>query len=160
MTQSYEQLDVELLPDFVELKSRANWDYSLMNYIESRGSFELAVAFAKLFWPDFTEYRGCIVRADGFSKHNFDEWWERANGDRTKVERVLNLLHVRELVPSDTSALDESVYRYLGETLAAMWASRVRLLFPSRALIVRYEESDEKGNAVEPTLYLYEEHKD
>lgn len=159
MGQTHAHLDAALLPDFTELKSQASWNYSFKNYIETRGSFELAAAFAKLFWPDLIEYRGCVLRADGFSEQSFDEWWQQAKGNRTTIERVLNLLHVRELVPSDTSDLDESVYRYLGQTLAAMWACRVKLLFPSRSFIVQVEDLDEEGNAAAPTVYLYEERK-
>lgn len=150
-------LDAALLPDFTALRSEAHWEYTFKNYIETRGSVELAAAFAKLFWPDLIEHRGCIFRADGFTESSFDDWWKHANGNHTAVERVLNLLHVRELVPSDTSVLDRSVYRYIGETLAAMWGCRARLLYPSRALIARYEDLNEDGTDSEPTVYLYED---
>jgi hypothetical protein len=151
-----EPLDLALLPDFSDLRRRASWEYSIINYIESRGTFELAVAFAKLFWPEFVVRRDCVIRASGLTDEVFESWWVRTGGDKVAVERVLNLLHVRELVPSNVTPLDDSVYRYLGETLADMWAHRVEALFPERRFVSSFRDRDDVGNSTEPTVTLYE----
>lgn len=148
-----ESLNTSLLPDYSLLRSQADWDYSLINYIESRGSVELAVAFSKLFWPDFLERDGCIIRADGFVEANFAAWQQRLNGDCAAIERVMNLLHVGDLVPSDTSDLDPAVRRVLGQTLVEMWAARVGSLFPDRQFVVQLEAN---GDEDEPTVLLYQ----
>lgn len=152
-----EPLDSSLLPDYNRLRAEAGWDFTLRNYIESCGSVELAVAFAKLFWPDFVEHHECVIRSDGFSADNFAVWSKRLSGDCAAIERVLNQLHVSELVPSDTTELDVSVIRYLAETITAMWTARVKSLFPERRFVVRLEHADD-DSASGPTVILYQEH--
>jgi hypothetical protein len=147
-----DQLDTGLLRDFNRFRSQVDWDYTLRNYIESRGSYELAVAFADLFWPDFQEIRGCIIRMSGFRQDNFDAWWERTRGDTLQIESVLNLLHIGELVPSDVSDLDDSVLAYLGHTIVDMWRCRLATLFPDRAMVVRMDSDGEFG----PTVLVHQ----
>ncbi|MGH7624992.1 MAG: hypothetical protein ACREOJ_06725 [Gemmatimonadaceae bacterium] len=151
------RLDPSELPDYSRLRAEANWDYTLQNYIESRGSLELAVAFAKLYWPDLVEYRDCILRADGFSADLFETWWQRTDGNRTEIECVLNMLHVREVVPSDTALLPDSVIRYLGRTIAEMWHTKAQLLFPGRRVIARFEDTAEEDTNSEPTVLLFQQ---
>jgi hypothetical protein len=151
-----ELLDSALLPDYSRLRSQADWDYSLRNYIESRGSVELAVAFAKLFWPDFVERRGCVILSDGFTEDNFAAWWDRLGGDCVAIERVLNHLHVGDLVPSDTTALDAAVFQFLGATIVEAWSARVRALFPDRRFIVRLERTAGDDTAAAPTVMLFQ----
>jgi hypothetical protein len=150
------ELDRKHLPDYNLLRSEADWDYTLRNYVESRGSVELAVAFAKLFWPDFVEHRGCVLLSDGFTRENFAEWWDRLGGDCAAIERELNHLHVSDLVPSDKTELDLSVYQFLGATIAEMWSSRVRAQFPNRRFIVRLEDADDAATGA-PTVLLYQD---
>jgi hypothetical protein len=150
------ELDRGLLPDYNQLRSQVNWDYTLRNYIESRGSTELAVAFAKLFWPDFVEYRGCVITSDGFTEAGFDAWWDRLKGDRVAIEHILNHIHVLDLLPNDRSELDPSVCQFLGAAIVEMWASRVRQLFPNRRFIVRLENAEDGANAG-PTVQLFQD---
>jgi hypothetical protein len=131
-------LNTKLLPDFSLLGSQVDWKYSLQNYVESRGSIELAVAFAHLFWPDFIVRNECVIRADGFDGDNFDRWWKETSGNRKAIECALNVLHVPDLVPSDDTELDDSVFDYLGSAIAEMWHARLLQLFPQRTFEVNY----------------------
>ncbi len=145
------QLDTNLLPDFSQLRSQVDWKYSLHNYIESRGSTELAVAFTQLFWPEFIVRNDCVIRADGFDNQNFDQWWAQTSGNRRAIECAMNVLHTRDLVPSDETVLDDSVIDYLGNVIAEMWRARLLLLFPERAFEVRYSavgEEPDSGSVV------------
>jgi hypothetical protein len=139
--------DFQNMPDFGRLRAAAEWDYTLQNYIESRGTMELAVAFADFYWPDFELREGCVLRSTGLSDDVFQQWWKSAGGDRERIERTLNLLHVAELVPSDPIASPEML-RFLAETIAEMWSARLQLLFPERAFVVRAEFDDPAGPTV------------
>jgi hypothetical protein len=143
--------DFSRMPDFAQLRASAEWDFTLQNYIESRGTMELAVAFADLFWPEFEIRDGCILRTAGLSDATFRQWWVSTDGDQQRVERALNLLHVGELVPSDPSASPEML-RFLAETLADMWLARLRQLFPDREFVVRAELDEPAG----PTVLCYQ----
>jgi hypothetical protein len=145
-------IDENLLPDFSAMRARASWPYTLQNYIETRGTFELAVAFAELFWPTFVEREGCILRADVFSEERFQQWWAESSGDRRVVECAMNLLHVEDLIPSDTTPLAAEVYGHLAEAIAQMWRARVQLVFPHRRVVVQC--STKQGG---PTIQLFQD---
>lgn len=148
------KLDTKLLADFTALSTAVDWEYTLSNYVETRGSFELAVAFVNLFWPEFVERRGCIIRAVGFNEKNFEEWWATANGDRAIIERALNHLHVADIVPSDRAEVEDDVLRYLGQQISEMWRSRVAQLFPDRTFDVWFEDTDVNGEPSEASVFL------
>jgi hypothetical protein len=90
---------------------------------------------------------GCVILSDGFTEANLDAWWDRLKEKRVAIEHVLNHLHVFDLIPSDTSERDPSVYQFLGAAIVEMWASRVRELFPNRRFVVRLEDTDDGANA-------------
>lgn len=143
--------DDKMLPDFQAIRKSTNWNYSLQNYLETRGSLELAVAFARFFWPEFVITKGCVIRAEGFDQTNFDAWWAKTNGDRRAVERALNQIHLRDLIPSDPTPLSDDVIDYLGTTVSEMWLSRLERLFPERRFEVRYfvsDASDDGGSLI------------
>jgi hypothetical protein len=35
---------------------------SVRNWLRCIGNYEYAIAYAELFWPDFVEHDGCILR--------------------------------------------------------------------------------------------------
>lgn len=143
--------DFNSMPDFGQLRATAGWEFTLQNYIESRGTMELAVAFADLFWPEFELREGCILRTAGLSDDVFQQWWASTVGDRQRVERVLNLVHVAELVPSDPRASPEML-GFLAGTIAEMWSARLQQLYPDREFVVRAEYDDPAG----PTVLCYQ----
>jgi hypothetical protein len=149
-------LDINLLPDYSRLRAEVDWNYSLQNYIETRGSLELAVAFSRLFWPEFLLRNGCVVRADGFTDENFERWWAETNGDRRAIECALNVLHVADLVPSDTTELDSRVLDYLGSAIAEMWLARLSKLFPERRFTVTYTPVSDSG--VSGSVTMHQDH--
>lgn len=146
-----DDLNLAALTDFSRLRSEANWEYSLRNYIENCGSFDLAVAFAEVFWPHFVERRGCIIRADGFTDANFEDWWNRTNGDCIRIEQHLNVLHVADLIPSTMPPVSGEIVDYLGRTIADMWAKRVAGLYPTR----RFDVWFDSGNRAS-SVYLHQ----
>lgn len=150
------KLDLSLLPDLSALRAQVQWEYTTQNYIESKGSFELSIAFARLFWPELVERNGCILRADVLNEADFERWWRETAGDITAVERVLNQLHVETLVPSDSTELDESVYRYLATILVETWSARVKVLYPDREFVVACEDCDDSTIRGGPTVYLFQ----
>lgn len=140
-------LDLTLLPDYSKTRAEASFDYSIINYIESKATMEMAVAFARLFAPEFVSHRGCVIRLDGFDAEVFEKWWNTTGGDPRAIELAMNLVHIPDLIPSDTSDLDDRVIDYLGETLAALWQCRVNSLFPKSGLVARYEKASDDRSA-------------
>lgn len=109
---------------------------------------EVAVAFARLFAPEFVNHRGCVIRLDGFDENIFEKWWSTSGGDHRAIELAMNLIHIPDLIPSDKSDLDDRVIDYLGETIATLWQCRVNSLFPTSNLVARYvKASDDQVSA-------------
>lgn len=135
------------MQDFHRLKAQSQWNFSLLTYIESRGSIELAVAFADLFWPEFEIREGYLLRSTGLRDEDLLRWISSTNGDRERVERALNLLHVSDIVPGDAGASDEML-RFLATTIAEMWRARLQQLYPERTVVVRAELADAAGPTV------------
>lgn len=49
-------------------------DVRLWTYLYSEASPDLAVAFAKLFWPDFLGVEGYVLLAEHYRPDNFAGW--------------------------------------------------------------------------------------
>jgi hypothetical protein len=76
--------DPSLLPDLSGWQSSR--PPSLREYLSIRGDYELAVAFATLFWPEFVEVDGCVLLGDNLGKTTFEEWSDAFEGDRAALK--------------------------------------------------------------------------
>jgi len=76
----------------LEQRSRIDVD----GWLSCKGDFELAIAFSRMFWPEFTEHDGCVLFA-GFGPTVYQEWLESCEGDRAAVEAVMNHRHLLDL---------------------------------------------------------------
>ena len=144
------QLDLTLLPGYRAAR-RVNGDrFTLSNWLEWYATIELAAAFSKLFWPDFVEWRGCILLADAFSEQNAEEWWRTFHGDVQRVEDMINHTHLCDLFPNDHGfhTIDKGVTDYLGTTLVAMWTARLHQLFPDRDFDVIFDDYEDGSEPI------------
>lgn len=51
-------LNADKLIDFQQWKKAKGDDFSLWDYLFGSANIEIAIAFTKLFWPDFVEHEG------------------------------------------------------------------------------------------------------
>ena len=147
-----EPLDTSWLPKFTADKSLVSWEYLLDNIIEGYADYEVAIAFTNLYWPNFVERRGCIVRAE-FATDALDRCWDSTGGNREQIELVLNHLHIADIIPSESGAADERLLSYLGQSIAQMWRARLRDLFPDRECVVTFVDDESDGTPSSPTIY-------
>jgi hypothetical protein len=102
-------------------------------------SFEHAIAYGELFWPDFAEHDGCILFA-GFSEKSYQGFMEQTGGNRQAVEAVMNHRHIidrfcrPELEPTQAQVV------YLGRLLKEMWAAKLQRDFPTKRFVVSFPE--------------------
>src|SRR5438876_9730226 len=98
--KGYPRLDTSLLPMFQKYKQEnESWmpNFDIWDYLNLRADYDLAVAFSKLFWPDFIEVDGCILLATSYSPENFAHWKESLKGDKRAIETMLNHTHIWDL---------------------------------------------------------------
>jgi hypothetical protein len=103
------------------------------------GSFELAVGYGRLFWPDFVEHEGCVFFAD-FSPDSYRGFMEYCKGDRQRVEAVMNHRHVFDYFSHSGGSATEEQVVYLGRVLRDVWQTKLARDFPGRRFIVRFDE--------------------
>jgi len=89
-----------------------------------------AVYLTKLFLPQLIEYDGGIFLEDHFEKSDFEIWKTHLNGDITAIEKVINHVHIEDLVlyPED---LDFKQLLYLGQSVAFMWEHYLKTIYPN-----------------------------
>jgi hypothetical protein len=73
------------------------------------GNFEHAIAYGRLFWPEFTEHDDCIFRADAFDVKNYRSWLRQTNGSKTATEKVMNHQHIVDFFPNAPEPTKEQI---------------------------------------------------
>lgn len=107
-------------------------------------------ALAQLFWPDFVEVRGCVIRSDAFERDNFDRWWDSTSGDVTAIESVLNEVHLYDVV-ADEAWSDEQLrdLEAAAKKIAASWRAALGERFPAKRFELTYaSEPDAYGPTI------------
>jgi hypothetical protein len=98
-------------------------------------------------------YRGCLVREPVFDTANIDTWLESTGGDVTAVERVVNHVHLYDLV-EELSDTDLPALEDLARRIAQLWTDTLQARYPEyRAVVSFASEPDEYG----PTLTLHQD---
>ena len=89
-------IDPESLAEFTAW--RAPWisdqPLDLWDYIFHESSVALAAAHATLFWPAFAEFDGCVLLAARGSPEYVAEWMQNLEHDRSRVEVLINHIHL------------------------------------------------------------------
>lgn len=125
-------------------------NFIVSDFIYAFGSPLEAMAYAKLFWPDFIQVDEMILRSDVIEdvedakrvRQALQDW----NGDIEKTERSFNRLEIPDgvfgkRVGESSDEIDEQ----LAETLVEMWKARLRQRLPNhKFLVILEQESDGK----------------
>ena len=109
------------------------------SWLSCVGSYEHAVAYGRLFWPEFTIHDGCVLFA-GFNEESYRGFMESTNGHKRSVETVMNHRHILDLFPDVSEDPSEELIVYLGRLLKDMWAAKLARDFPERRIIVSFPE--------------------
>src|SRR5258708_4376057 len=105
-------------------------DLTPLAWLQHVGTFGQAIAFSELFWPDFIEHDGCILRVDRFEEANYQEWLKSTKGDRGAVEAVINHTHLIDLFPHQELQPTREQVVQLGNILKEMWQAKLNRDFP------------------------------
>lgn len=112
---------------------------SVESWVGCCGNFELAIAYSRLFWPDFTEYEGCVFFSD-FSVDSYRGFMEQCKGDRRCVETAMNHRHVFDYFSHAGGSATEAQVIYLGRMLREIWQAKLARDFPNRQFVVIFPE--------------------
>jgi hypothetical protein len=120
--------------------------------IHDHGDADLALAFARLFWPTFVERQGCVViehRAEGAA---IAEAFDRSGGDPRAVEERLNRVALREQMPIEDSEIEDETFLEVAQIMQRSWRAALAEQFPGREFVVELLDSEDDWNGA--TLYL------
>ncbi|MBW4496092.1 MAG: hypothetical protein KME26_24075 [Oscillatoria princeps RMCB-10] len=124
-------LNTDKLSNYQQWKKANGGDFSLWDYLSGVANAEIALAFTKLFLPDFVEHEGGIFLSEAFNRQIYEQWKAKLGNDIASIERVMNHQHIDDLLAgADTVGADNLFY--LGQVLAQMWESHLKSLYPSR----------------------------
>ena len=65
------------------------------------GRYDYAIAYASIFWPDFILHDDCVFRLDPGSRKLRSMDVRQLHGDRSKVEAMINHLHIMDMFASE-----------------------------------------------------------
>ncbi len=151
------QIDTSLLPQYQAFRAN-DTDLSLWNYLCMVGSYEIAAAFSKLFWPDFVEVEGCVLLAEHSELQNFKDWQKHLKGNREAIETTINHVHIHDLFLDDPGreSINIKLDEYLAKILTVMWKHALKEAFPDKEFAFYYAtEPDDYG----PIISFYQKDK-
>lgn len=111
----------------------------------------MCMAFAHLFWPSFVLVNDCVLLRKQYEPQNFEKWWHELDGNRTKVEAMINHVHLYDLFSpeSEVEAEQDVLLVELGEILVRCWSAALAQAFPGRRFDVQLHNS---GQDYGPTI--------
>jgi hypothetical protein len=146
-------LNLSGLPGYQHWRKHNREDFSLDDYLASTASIEQAIAFTRLFWPDFLIYQnGIFFSGPGFNTAAFQAWSDQLNGDIPRIEQVMNHAHLHDLLPGAQEVSRDNLH-YLAQTLCQCWKARLEHLFPYHPVQVYYQDEGEENGLV---LYVHQ----
>ncbi|MEW6499549.1 MAG: hypothetical protein AB1589_44860 [Cyanobacteriota bacterium] len=121
--------NIDQLKNFQRWKQANGDDFSLWDYLFRASRAEVAIVFTKLFWPDFVEHEGGIFLSEAFDSKIYEQWKAQLGNDMPSIERVMNHQHIDDILQGADKVGAENLL-YLGQAIAQMWESRLKLLYP------------------------------
>lgn len=109
---------------------------SLGTWVQTKGNFSLAVGYAGIFWPEFVQFEGYILRA-GFSEEALRGFEHQTGSNRRGVEWVMNHTHCCDLHLNCSDRTEDKLI-VLGNTLREIYQAKLQWQFPERPCTVEF----------------------
>ena len=128
---------------------------SLEDWVSCMGNFGLAAGYATLFWPEFVEHDGYILRA-GFSEDSLRGFEAQTGSSRKSVEWVMNHLHIADIHCHDDAEISEDKVVFLGKVLKEIYEAKLAKQFPHSPCIVEFYEAEPGGDLTDYQLAFWQ----
>ena len=116
------------------------------NWLYNKGDYDLFIASGAVYWPDFIEYRGCILRDSITNNHvlNYERLTSSGPVERGYVEERLNRLEISDIIlTTEEDTISKKQALHIGRTLAQMWKAKLAIDFPDIEFCVSLVEHAE-----------------
>jgi hypothetical protein len=124
-------LNTDRMSEFQQWKKANGDDFSIWDYLSGVANVEMALAFTKLFWPDFIEHDEGIFLAEAFNQDIYEQWKAELGNDIAAIEQVMNHQHIDDLLPGAESVGIDNLFS-LGQVIQQMWKNRLKSCYPAQ----------------------------
>lgn len=131
--------------------------FNAFDCIHAFGSGREALLYARLFWPDFVEFRDMVflnttVESED-DKRRIEDALDRYERSLVNTEQSFNVVEIPSLFGRRLGDTDEEEDRLLANLIAEVWNCRLRSLFPNRCFETRVLEAEETGGEIAVVFY-------
>lgn len=148
----------KIFPRFLEWKKQ--WgepdEMDLSDYVSFNIHPEDALSVLALTNPAFVEVDGCVFLGNNFEADNHEKWRDQFEGDKYKLQLLINHVHIYDLFANCNDDVEDSVFEKVGEFLKCSYAHALKSLYPERVFVVSLSIGDEDYG---PVLTFYEKTK-
>lgn len=142
-------VDKNVLTKYKDWESNnKNKGYDIDSYLDFYYEMNAAIAFSKLYFPDFVEKEGCIILGFRYNEQVFKQWFKKFDGDIKKTEYMCNFYDIQDYFLNNEVEYesDELYFKAIDELAKALkiaWEINLKILFPERKMIVDVWEEDD-----------------
>lgn len=127
--------DLNLLDDYADFHE-INQNWSILSYLNMKYDINSAIAFSKLFFPDFVVKDNCVILSFLFNSEIFEDWYSQMNGDISSIEKMCNLYEINDLFHINPTGANRNSIIELSRILKNAWELNLLNLFPERQMRV------------------------
>jgi hypothetical protein len=128
----------ELIPELKDWNNGAGIDAE--SWIGCTGTFQLAIGYSLIFWPQFVEHDDMVLRA-GYNEESLGGFMQQHRGNKSSVEAVMNHLHLDSIQYLGCPDATPERLAYLGNVLKSIYEVKLRNDFPNRTFVVSLNDS-------------------
>lgn len=130
--------------------------FNILDFV-AFGSPLLAIAYYKLFFPDFVEYRGMIFMADEFydeDRIDVDHLLEQENLSKKEIEQSYDWSEIPSgFFGKNAGDTYDDEDDYLAEILCQTWKCKLEADFPGKRFVVELVDAKETGGEIAVVFY-------
>jgi hypothetical protein len=150
-----DRLLIDHLKEFHKKADTSN--FNVLDFVAAFGSPLDALAYSKLFWPDFLEFEGMIFLKD-FVEDEEDRSRIRSALSKLSTPREVEQSFNQFMIPDaffsaglGTTTDEENIY--LAERISEMWEARLARLFPNKKCVVELQLPDQTKEGATIVVY-------
>jgi hypothetical protein len=128
----------------------------LKSWVGCEGRFALAVGYSSIFWPQFVEFEGYVLR-HGFSVQSLRGFEQQAGIDRRSVEWLMNHLHIADIQYYGCPDASKDKLILLGNTLTEIYRAKLNIQFPNNPCVVEFYQPDDPDDLIEYQMSFWRE---
>jgi hypothetical protein len=134
-----ELFDEKIIKEYIQFKNANPDNFSWWSYVNFKTDINMALSFAKFFYPEVIEIDGCFLLKDNFDENRYNQWKDTLGNDIRGIEGAMNSYEVVDFFHINTDYEDENIdeqIEALGTVLKTFWQLSFKERFPDKDIKV------------------------